>query len=665
MKYFDKIKSEIKTDDNLIRTRTFARKGLRALPSGALQYVVDKVPIVQWLPKYSPRWLIDDAVAGVTLGVMLIPQGLSYAKIAKIPVQFGLMAGWLPALIYSVMGTSKDLSTGPTSIISLITSEVVQDLQKDGYAPEAIAASVAFMMGVYAFALGMLKLGFVLDFVSGPVLSGFISAAAIVIALGQVGNLLGEGSMSGGTAAVLNGIFSKLSQANIVAAAIGFSGIVLLALLQMAGTRWGKKSKIVWFLSIGRAAITLALYTIISYFVNRSRDDPLFTIVQFHSNGIVSPKLVDIALVKKVAGSSIAPLVAAALEHISIGKAFATRNNYVLDESQELTFLGVTNFFNSFFSAVGVGGAMSRTAVNSQSGVKSPSSGILTASIIILSLYKLSPVLFWIPNATLAAIIISAVWPLIGPASIFYGFWKTSLIDFIASMLSFWITLFVNTGTGIGVAVAFNIGYVLLRNAFTRSSSLSENDLVEMSPSEYAVTAIPKDVKIFRFHQAIFFPNARRLTRKLLETIKTWHSADISSTGKSSDRVWSVAGEKRIVRLRTNAAVPENPPPIRQVILDFSEVNYVDTTALLALADLSAELRKFSTGQAQMKFVGMKEAVRSRFVRRGWQLVDFRRDVFMAGDDNVLVYSSISDALVHSSLPSTPEKEIQITKLEV
>lgn len=125
MKFFDRIKSEIQNDENLTRARLGIRKGIRALPSAAAHYVIDKVPIVQWAPRYNPRWLLDDAIAGITLGVLLIPQGLSYAKIANIPVQFGLMASWLPALIYTFMGTSKGQSRPyPLDATSLTTIQI-------------------------------------------------------------------------------------------------------------------------------------------------------------------------------------------------------------------------------------------------------------------------------------------------------------------------------------------------------------------------------------------------------------------------------------------------------------------------------------------------------------------------------------------------------------
>lgn len=307
---------------------------------------------------------------------------------------------------------------------------------------------------------------------------------------------------------------------------------------------------------------------------------------------------------------------------------------------------------------------MSRTAVNSQSGVKSPLSGMLTSGIIILSLYVLSPVLFWIPNATLAAIIIAAVLPLFGPVSLFYRFWKTSLVDFTASMLSFWFTLFVNTETGIGIAVAFNVIYVLLRSAFAQSSLLSGDDLARLSLWETRGVAIPKEAKIFRFHSAVFFPNAKRLTTRIIETIKIWHSQDELDAGKLTERVWSVAGARRLAKLRAEAAMSSDPPPfIRHLVLDFSEVSYIDTTAVSAFSELKSELDRFSGSQAQLKLVGIKDAVRNRFSRQGWQLVDAD---FFVSQDCVFVYESIADALKMPSRPSSmTNKEMDAASKEV
>src|SRR5207248_3264250 len=157
----------------------------------------------------------------------------------------------------------------------------------------------------------------------------------------------------------------------------------------------------------------------------------------------------------KVFPRAVAPFLAGTIEHLAIAKSFARRNGYVIDPAQELVYLGVTNFFNSFFSSMAVGGAMSRTAVNSASGVKSPAFGIIAGGVVILSIFELSPALFWIPKATLAAIVVVAVWSILSPPKVFWHYWKTSLVDFTASMLAFWVTLFVSTEVGIGTAVGF------------------------------------------------------------------------------------------------------------------------------------------------------------------------------------------------------------------
>lgn len=173
------------------------------------------------------------------------------------PVQYGLMSSWLPGILYAIMGTSKDLSTGPTSLIGLLTAEIVADLTKDGYTPQQIGSAVAMGMGVYGMALGFLKLGFILDFVSTPVLNGFISAAAIVIGLGQVDNLLGENGVRDGTAHIIHDVFAFLPEANGAAAGIGFGSIAIIVVLEQLGKRYGNKYKAAFYLSILRAFVSI------------------------------------------------------------------------------------------------------------------------------------------------------------------------------------------------------------------------------------------------------------------------------------------------------------------------------------------------------------------------------------------------------------------------
>ncbi len=301
-----------------------------------------------------------------------------------------------------------EVSTGPTSILGLLTAEAIHDIHKEGYEPAAIASAIAFLVGVFSLAMGLLKLGFLLDFVSGPVLTGWISAVALVIGLGQLGSLVGISGGSG-TVTILNNVIGGLDKAKPMTVTIGFTGLLFLLILEHVGKRWGKKSKWLKFFCTSRAVVVLFVYTLVSYLVNKGRDeeDYMWEVTKVNTHGLYTPRSHDGNLIKKALGRSFAPLIAMAVEHLGVAKAFGLRNNYSIDKSQELVFLGAANIVNSFFGAQACGGAMSRTAVNSECGVHSPVNFLLTAGWILLTLYELAPALYWIPKATLSAIIVS------------------------------------------------------------------------------------------------------------------------------------------------------------------------------------------------------------------------------------------------------------------
>ncbi|KAF4548729.1 Sulfate permease-like protein 2 [Elsinoe fawcettii] len=630
MKLIENVKHSFATDVTWERVHIYGIRGLKATPRVALEYLVDKVPIVGWLPRYNPRWLISDVVAGLTLGIMLIPQSLAYAQIADIPVEYGLMASWLPATIYAFMGTSKDLSTGPTSLIGLLTAKVVHDLEGE-YTPQAIAGAVSFWMGAFGLILGFLKLGFLLEFISEPVLTGFISAAAITIGLGQVDNLLGENDVRDGIANTIHDIFAKLPEANGRAAGIGISAILLLCLLQHIGTRWGKTNKIAWLVGITRAFIVLVLYTGISYAVNKkygSSDDYLFEVSEVDADGIETPAVPDTNLLMKSVGGAIAAFIAAAVEHVAIARAFGARNNYVTDPSQELCYLGVTNIANSFFQAMGVGGAMSRTAVNSQCNVRSPLSGFVTTGVVLISLYFLSGALYWIPKACLAAIIITAIWPLVGSWRTYYHFWRTSLVDFIAAMLAFWISLFVATEYGIMAGVGWGLVYFLLRQAFARTTSIGSDSTSELARSldnmRAMPAAVPSDTRIFRFTESVFFPNATRIKNLLVDGVQVHHApAHTSAHGSEKDRMWSVVSEKRVKKLRKRAGIdPNTLSPLRVLVFDFTKVTFTDATAMHVFKEVLQEVRKYAGADCEVRFAALSDGVKHRFERAEWDVRD-------------------------------------------
>ena len=512
------------------------------------------------------------------------------------------------------------------------------------------------MMGIYGMALGFLKLGWLLEFISLPILSGFISAVAITIILNQMDSLLGEPNVGDGVPTQIHDIFDQLPQANGYACAIGFTGIILLTVLDQSGKRWGKKNKVIWFLSITRAFLCLVIFTAIGYSVNKdidNSDNYLFDVAKVKANGIEEPTIPSRKLLSLVASRSIAVFIGSTIEHTAIARAFGVHNNYVTDQSQELCYYGITNFFNSFFHAMGVGGAMSRTAVNSSCNVRSPLSGFLTTAVVLVSIYKLVGTLYWIPKATLAAIIICAVWPLISSPAVFYKYWKTSLADFTSSMIAFWVSLFVSTEIGIAASVGFNIAYCLIRQVFTRTSSIgpeNPSSLQSALEASYGVLRdIPADTRIFRFNESVFFPNSYAIKTHIMDSIQTHHAPVYASVhGPEAERNWSVVGEKRVARLRKRARIGDvnRLPPIELVILDFTRANHLDSTAISHLRELVFELRNYGGSDIEVRFVGMSEYVRTRMERGGWRVVD--ADVQLGEDEErevTRLYGTVAGAV--------------------
>ncbi|KAI0846884.1 sulfate permease [Daldinia vernicosa] len=654
------VKEEFRTDVTFNRVAKFARTAPRHFPSAAKQYLADKLPIIQWLPRYSPPWLLQDFMAGLTIGVLLIPQGLAYAKIATIPIENGLYSCWVPAAVMVFMGTSKDLSTGPTSILGLLTAEIIRDL-KNEYSSTDISSAVAMMVGIWSLLIGLLGLGFLLDYVSIPVLTGFISATAFVIGMGQVGSLVGLSNVPDGAFNQLGNILKRLPHWDGPTCGVGFGTIVVLLALEKIGKKWGNKHFAIRYMSSSRAIIVMVIFTLISYLVNKDRDDYLWGISEVDTHGIQHPKAPGADLLARVAARSIAPLVACTLEHQAVGKAFARRNHYAIDQTQEFNYLGVTNIVNSFFGAMPVGGAISRTAVNSECHVRSPLNGVVTAGFIILTLYVFSPALYWLPKSTLAAIIIMAVIHLFGPLSLIWRYWRISLADFIACMVAFWVTIFVSAEIGIGAAAGWSVAWTLLRSAFV-TPSIHASETVDNSgtlqplarvstqqvPQNGATEnvggpAIPDDTVVVRFADSLFFPNANRNKVNALEAIQLVYPSVQSPTySADAERLWSVAAEQRLERLRTARGVVMRQMPLAVVILDFGMVPFIDATGITALAELKDDIRRQLGFGVQIRIVGMTKGVRRRFKRASWKLAD--ADDLLDGDADI-VYPSLERAI--------------------
>lgn len=359
---------------------------------------------MQWLPSYNRTYLSGDIAAGVTVGILLIPQGMAYAMIAGLPPVFGLYASLVPQLIYALLGTSRQLAVGPVAMDSLLVASGLGALSLSGIEEYiSMAIFLALFMGVIQFTLGLLRMGFLVNFLSRPVISGFTSAAAIIIGLSQLKHLLGiEIQGSNKVHILLENTFTMLSGTNYVALGMGVAAIIVLKSLKKINARFPG------------ALLVVVLGILGVYFFGLEGQGVQIV-------GTVPGGLPELSL-PRVQPARIADLLPIALtlaliafmEAISVAKAVEERHpEYQVNSNQELIALGASNILGSFFQSYPTTGGFSRTAVNDEAGARTGLAAIISALVVGLTLLFLTPLFYYLPNAVLAAIIMVAVFGLI------------------------------------------------------------------------------------------------------------------------------------------------------------------------------------------------------------------------------------------------------------
>ncbi|RXN30494.1 sodium-independent sulfate anion transporter [Labeo rohita] len=432
-------------------------------------------PILTWLPRYNLTWLKMDLIAGLTVGLTAVPQALAYAEVAGLPVQYGLYSAFMGGFIYCIFGTSKDITLGPTAIMSLLCLTYI------GGDP-VFAVVLTLLCGVIQTGMALLRLGFLLDFISYPVIKGFTCAAAVTIGFGQVKNILGLKEIPQQFFLQVYYTFHKIPEARVGDVILGLCCLFFLVMLMLMKNSLGSSEdeapllvrsarRLVWSLATIRNALVVVAATSVAYSAEVTGHH-FFSLTGKTAKGLPpfkAPPLSETVpngtvitfgdIAKDLGGGlAVIPLMGV-LESIAIAKAFASKNNYRIDANQELFAIGLTNIMGSFVSAYPVTGSFGRTAVNSQTGVCSPAGGIVTGVIVLLSLAFLMPLFFYIPKASLAAVIICAVSPMIDfrvPVQL----WRVKRLDLLPFLVTFVVSFWeVQYGIVGGVVVS---GFMLL-----------------------------------------------------------------------------------------------------------------------------------------------------------------------------------------------------------
>ncbi|MFN7116663.1 MAG: SulP family inorganic anion transporter [Saprospiraceae bacterium] len=526
------------------------------------------IPILQWLPKYSSEQLRGDLPAGLTAGVLLIPQSIAFAMIAGVPPIYGLYASTVPMILYAIFGTSRQLSVGPVSIISLLTFAGVSALAEPGSAAYIeLTILLAFLVGIIQLLLGILRLGFLVNFLSHPVVSGFTSASAVIIAVGQLKNLLGISLQKDEFIyQIIGGIIQQLNNINLFAVGLGLSSILLIIILK----------KIHKSIPAPLVAVIFGIVMVWGFGLT----DQGVKIVGDIPGGLpdFTVPLLEWQAIRELLPIALAIAIVSFTESFAVAKAMQNRHkDYKIAPNQELIALGIANIGGGFFRGFPTTGGFSRTAVNDQAGAKTSMASLISAGLIIVTLLFLTPLFYYLPNAVVAAIIIVAVLNLVDYKEAKHLL-RSDLGDFAMLMATFLLTLLIGVEEGIAIGVILSLALMIYRSTRPHMAVLGRipNSNFYKNINRFENLEVRPDVLVVRFDAQLYFANISFFENKL----------------------------EQLVQQKGNA--------LKVIILNAESINRVDSSAVHLLEDLN---RGYKERGIEIFFTNVQGPVRDMLTR--------------------------------------------------
>lgn len=527
----------------------------------AMEWLELLLPCTRWIRTYKWReYLQADVMAGITVGTMLVPQAMSYAKLAGLHPIYGLYSGFVPVFAYAIFGSSRQLAIGPVALVSLLVSNTLSSIvdSTDELYTE-LAILLALLVGILECVMGILRLGWLIRFISHSVISGFTTASAIVIALSQAKYFLGYSITR--TSKIIPLVKS------IVAGADKFSwppfvmGSIMLTIL-LTMKQLGKKRKKLRFLRVAGPLTAVILGTVFVKILHPTS----ISVVGGIPEGLPSfsvPKCFD--YVKRLIPTALLITGVAILESVGIAKALAAKNGYQLDSNQELFGLGVANICGSFFSAYPTTGSFSRSAVNNESGAKTGLSGFIMGVIILCALQFLTPLFTDIPQCTLAAIVVSAVMGLIDYEEAIF-LWRVDKKDFLLWVATSITTLFLGIEIGVLVGVGASLAFVIHESANPHVAVLGRlpGTTVYRNIKQYPEAYTYKGIVVVRIDAPIYFANISYIKERLQKY----------EVGFDGTRNYGIEVNKMFY-----------------VVIEMAPVTYIDSSAAQALKELYQEYK--------------------------------------------------------------------------
>jgi SulP family sulfate permease len=550
-------------------------------------------PILDWLPNYNASLFKGDLIAGITVGIILIPQGIAYALIAGLPPIYGLYCALVPQVMYAVFGSSRQVAIGPVAMDSLIVATGVSTLALAGSESYiSIAILLALMVGAIQFIMGVFSLGFIVNFLSKPVITGFTSAVALIIGLNQFRNLFGVDIVqSDQIQIIIEDIWLQINDFNYHTTSIGLISALLIIIFRKINKK------------IPNALIVVVLGVLImKYFGNSFAD---VSIVKDIPSGL--PKFgipdFDIALLKELLPIALTLVMVGYLETISIGKSLeAKQDEYRIRPNQELIALGLSNMVGSLFKAYPSTSSFSRSAINQESGAKTGMAALISVVMVVITLLFLTPLFYHLPQAVLAAIIIVAVFGLINFKEAIF-LWKANQLDFCLMLATFLATLLLGIEQGIIIGVSLSLIILIFRTSRPYVAELGKvpNANFYRNKERFAEVILEEDILVFRFDAQLFYANSNYFRDKLDDMIAKKGNA------------------------------------LKLIVLDAESINRVDSTGVEMLKE---RIRFCQKKGILFYFAGVKGPVRDDLFRSGiLEIIDLNH-FFMRANQAVKFYKT-------------------------
>lgn len=553
------------------------------------------IPILEWLPNYNKSLFKGDLVAGITVGIILIPQGIAYALIAGLPPIYGLYCALVPQIMYTIFGSSRQVAIGPVAMDSLIVATGVSTMALAGSESYiALAILLALMVGTIQFLMGVFSLGFIVNFLSKPVITGFTSAVALIIGVNQFRNLFGvDFIQSDQIQVILKDIWLEFSAFNKHTTIIGLISVVVIIFFRKINKK------------IPNALFVVVFGILVVKFFGKSFND--VAIVKDIPSGLPGFSFPDFDLeqLRELLPIALTLVMVGYLETISIGKSLeAKQDEYRVRSNQELIALGLGNIVGSLFKAYPTTSSFSRSAINQESGAKTGMAALISVVMVIITLLFLTPLFYFLPKTVLAAIIIVAVFGLINVKEAAF-LWRANNLDFWLMLATFLATLFFGIEYGIIVGVGLSLIILIYRTSrpyVTELGKVPDSDFYR-NKNRFKEVIIENDVLVFRFDAQLFYANCSYFRDKL------------------------------------DSMVLEKGPDLKLIVLDAESINRIDSTGVEMLKE---RIKYYQKKGISFYFAGVKGPVRDHLFRGGLlKIIDINH--FFMRDNDAVIYHKTGD----------------------